>query len=241
MGTRGERATLQSLSDQLKEVLANQVTKSYFDDKVKKLEDRMTKQEEDLGGLNQRVQKIEEDQEDLPVEIYSELHEQESRKRNVIVFGLEEESGRNKIERYEKERRKMNELLKAMNDIDLVAEGDISMRLLRLGKIDTNRTTPRPLRITFANTIIRDRVLACCKNLKGKDEWVGVSIVPDLTKVQQKLSNAKRAELQKEADKRNRERDREDTNKFEFKVMGNYGFGNLRVGKKILNPEETDN
>ena len=105
----------------------------------------------------------------------------------------------------------------------------------RLGKKSPNtgrNAKPRPLKLILENVNVRDSVFAHTKYLKDKAEWKGVSIVPDLTKMQQTLSKSRRKELLELAETKNAELTQEEKdNETEYKVVGHYGHGNLRMIK----------
>ena len=225
-----QRVTMQSLNEKLNLLISTQVTKEHFDEKLQNLEEKVEGQEEKLKEVNKRVDKLEE----MPDDIYAEMHEQEIRKKSVIVFGLPEQTANNGKERHTKDREAVKKLIDAINDIDLISEGDIHYGLLRLGKYNADSRKPRPVKLSFNTSVIRDIVLTCCKHLKGKTEWNGVSIVPDLTKVQQRLSEAKRASLLKDAEEKNNGRKGDEINQFRYRVLGHYGLGNLRIVKQNL-------
>merc|ERR1712243_143800 len=176
----------------------------------------------------------------LPHNIYKEIHNQEKSKKNVIVFGFQEQTGNSNKERYRKDKEKVGSLLDAIRDSDLTLEYNLTYKISRLGGFNADAEKPRPLLISFNNSIIRDMVLYSCKNLKGQDEWSGESIVPDLTKTQQKLSKSMRIELQKEVDKKNNNRKESEIEQFEFGVRGHYGLGNLRIVKTHLQPADDE-
>ena len=99
------------------------------------------------------------------------------------------------------------------------------------GTYDINK--PRPLRIILENNIIRNNILTNAKNLKGKHSWKGISIVPDMTKMQQNLSKLHRDKLLMDAQKRNRELGLDNIdNGVEYKVIGHYALGTLRMVKR---------
>ena len=226
------KAQMTELQKTLELLVVNQVTKEYFDDKISSLEQRVDKLNEKLEKVDKKVIKLENkvDQE-LPDTIYKEMHNQEKCKKNVLAFGVQEQEGNSDKERYVKDKEKVGRLLDAINDINLVSEGDISYTIRRLGHYKVESAKPRPLQISFKTSIVRGVVLSCCKKLKGKEEWQGVSVVPDLTKTQQRLSKTMRAELLKEAEKKNNDRKDSVIDKFEFAVRGHYGIGNLRIAK----------
>ena len=64
-------------------LLANQVTKAHFNEVVSKLDKRVAKNEEDISILKTKV-------DDMPINIYEEIHEQDKKKKNVIIFKLQE-------------------------------------------------------------------------------------------------------------------------------------------------------
>ena len=125
---------------------------------------------------------------------------------------------------------------------------NVPMRINRVGKKPSNSTAVevqsnhssdngqqqkvRPIKISFQDNAFRDLVLRSCKNIKDIDDWKGISIVPDLTKVQQRLSKTNRKKLQEKADKNNAERSPDEIQKGTvWKVTGHYGNGNLRLTK----------
>ena len=233
------KAQMQQMQEKLKLLANNQVTKNHFDEKITPLQKRIDKQDEQLKKVDENFKKLEKKvEQEIPDTIYKEIHNQEKCKKSVVVFGLKEQPGNNDKERYVLDKEKVGRLLTAMNDFNLLSEGDISYRISRLGRFKAESEKPRPLQISFNNFTIRDIVLTCCKNLKGKEEWNGVSVVPDLTKTQQKLSKIMRNDLHKEARKKNDDRKESEINKFEFVVRGHYGLGNLRVIKIYLQQED---
>ena len=112
----------------------------------------------------------------------------------------------------------------------LIDEDDeIQFRFYRLGKrIDIQN--PRPLKLMFNHSGIKEQIFAAAKNLKGLEKWKHVSIASDLTKKQQELGKLKREEFLQEAiDKNNKRSDADINEGVEYKVMGSYGLGTLRV------------
>ena len=86
---------------------------------------------------------------------------------------------------------------------------------------------------------VRNQIFSAAKNLKGNTKWKNVSIAPDLTKIQQKLGKKKREELLSLANTKNSERNQRDIdNGYEYKVIGNYGQGTLRMVKSQTNTSD---
>ena len=73
------KVTLQSLAQSLELLLANQVTKEHFDNKIKALEKRIDDQETKVSKIDTRLVKLENESAELPNNIYKEMHEQEIR------------------------------------------------------------------------------------------------------------------------------------------------------------------
>lgn len=252
---------MKSIHDQLQQIIDNQVTKEYFDNEISKLNTRLNVHEEQIKDLEKRVKDLESSSNITPMDtydkmqkdlekrmkdlleyssnitttdIYDEMHDQESRKNNVMILGMPEETGKNNTVIFQKERRKVQKLLSELE----ITNSTIKTRLFRIGtkqeNVETNK--PRPLRITLDNNIMRNNILKHAKNLKGKDTWKGISIVPDMTKMQQNLSKLQRHKLLMDAQKRNRELGQDDIdNGVEYKVIGHYGLGTLRVIKTFKN------
>ena len=201
---------MKSIHDQLQQIIDNQVTKEYFDNEISKLNTRLNVHEEQIKDLEKRVKDLESSsnitptdtydkmQKDLEkrmkdlleyssnittTDIYDEMHDQESRKNNVMILGMPEETGKNNTVIFQKERRKVQKLLSELE----ITNSTIKTRLFRIGtkqeNVETNK--PRPLRITLDNNIMRNNILKHANNLKGKGTWKGISIVPDITKMQQ--------------------------------------------------------
>ena len=93
----GSRPTMNSINEKLELLLKNQVTKEHFEETIGKMEKRIDKNEKDIKTVNTKVNKLEK----MPTDIYTEIHDQEKRKRNVMVFNLKEQEGiTDKKERY---------------------------------------------------------------------------------------------------------------------------------------------
>lgn len=211
------------MEEKLDILIKNQVTKTYFDEVVKKLDVRVTKNEDDISTIKSEIA-------EMPNNIYEEIHEQEKKKKNVVIFKLDEVEGvSDKKKKFDKEKEVVQELINNMTDFNLLSEGDLKFRMYRLGKEDAPK--PRPMVVSFDNNMLRDKVLESCRNLKGKEKWKRVSVVPDLTKMQQKMAKQMRKKLSEESSKKNGARTEEEIKTIEWKVIGHYGLGNLRLSK----------
>ena len=224
-------ATIKALQKTLNTLVENQVTRDYFTNEIEKLNDRLDQQDKDMVDVKKRLKKVESFSKTIPTDIYAEINEQESRKRNVIIFGLDEQKHGSQKEKFEKERRKV---MKLLSDMEL-SNNEMKMRLQRLGKANENKQSnskPRPLKLIMQNNNMKDKVFAHAKNLKDKHEWKGIAIGPDLTKTQQTIALSQRKELLDLANQKNGELTEEEIdNGIEYKVVGHYGHGNLRMIK----------
>ena len=141
------RATMNSINEKLELLINNQVTKEHFEETIGRMEKRIDKNEKDIKAINTKVNNLE----TMPTDIYTEIHDQEQRKRNIIIFKLNEHEGiMDKKERRNKEKETIGKLLHDMTDLNLLAEGNINYRIFRVGK-DTAKK-PRPLKVSFDNS-----------------------------------------------------------------------------------------
>ena len=119
--------------------------------------------------------------------ICSELQLRQQKQRNLMVFGL-------------KETEKDDDVIKClMKDVGVEVEVETHYRV---GKA---KNYPRPLVLRFATEHNRFAVESNLCNLKGKENWYRVSIVPDLTKLQCLEEKQKFRALQEEVQKKNEE------------------------------------
>ena len=83
------RATMATLQATLETLVANQVNKTHLDDKINTLEKRIEEQEKAITATTKKVEKIDKDVNEMPENIYSEIHEQEIRKKKCNCFWCE--------------------------------------------------------------------------------------------------------------------------------------------------------
>ena len=218
---------------------ATQVTKEHFDNKLDHLETRLNDHQQQLTSIDTRLKAVESTSTD-PGMIYKELYDQECRKSNVIIFNFPElPSSTKKADYYKKE---INQIYRCFNKMGIVSSNDnkVNMRILRLGKASCPEK-PRPLRITFKNKDVKEKVLALAHNLRGDEAWGSIVITDDLTKKQQEMGKVERQRLLTLAETKNSERTADDNSKeVEWKVIGSYGRHNLRLHKFRKRVEEED-
>ena len=227
--------TLASIAAQIANLTANQVTKKDFDTRMEKIEKRIDHQDTKITKIDNRLKTTEEAVSSLPETVYSEIHEQGLRKKNIMIFNLAEPEAENKKERFDIERETVHNML---IDMDVISRTEtVDMRLLRLGKPGPDKT--RPLRVTFRTAHFRDEVLLNRKHLQDIQDWDDISIAADLTKLQQSMNKKKRNEMLVEANSNNAKLTEDEKNQgVEWKVFGSYINGNLRVVKTTPTPSD---
>ena len=122
-------------------------------------------------------------------DICNELQQRQQKQRNLVIFGLEEHN--NDLEAAEA----------LVCDVGAVAA--ISA-VYRVGVVAGNR--PRTLVVKFETERNRNEVYNNLCNLRGKQRWNKISVVPDLTKIQcleEKTTYKKLLEEKKQKDKEN--------------------------------------
>ena len=231
----GASAVEKEILKQLEALSQNQVTKQHFDGELGEIKSTLQAHEDRLSNIEGRLDAVESTTSNSDT-MYKELYEQECRKSNIIAFNFPEQDKQlSKKETFEKEYEQVKEMLVDMKLLD-TEHDNIKMRLFRIGKpLGTDR--PRPLKLMFRSKEIKDQVFASVRYLKDHPKWENINICCDLTKKQQALGKAKRAELLMEAKTKNDKRSTVEIQKgVEWKVFGNYGRFNLRL-QKIQPPE----
>lgn len=107
--------------------------------------------------------------------------------------------------------------------------------LIRLGKVDNTRDqSKRPIKVVMNNELDKDRVMANLKELKGKEQYKGVSVTDDHT---QKDRNTIREWIEKS---KKANGDEPIDSQFEWKVRGNpkNGMRLMKFKKRIPSHQE---
>ena len=157
-----------------------------------------------IKGLENKVVRLEKGSEETQgkdlestASIYEELQLREAKKRNIIVFGLEETEG-------VPDRLAVTQLL---NEIDASAD----FHLYRAGK-SSPTDNKRPIVVKFLSIAQQEKVLHNASKLKGKENYKTVSLSPDFTKRQRELNKQHENTLKDEAAKRNADLSQEQKN-----------------------------
>ena len=103
-------------------------------------------------------------------DLCNELEQRQNKRKNLIVFG-----------RKEGLKTDMEIALQLLEDVGVSAQ---VQGCFRLGKPSESLARSRPIVIKFASVEEKNEVQKSLRNLKGKNVWNGVSVRPDLTKIQ---------------------------------------------------------
>lgn len=118
-------------------------------------------------------------------DVISEITERESRKKNVIIFGLPE------AEDIQNDKAKCLEILKTVD-----SQVESIPKLFRLGKIPTNGTArPRPIKILLTSSDKAIELMKKAKILKSIDRFKNITLTSDKTPIQQQQYKELKLEL----------------------------------------------
>lgn len=162
---------------------------------VKKMLVRVTKLEENQSSVLERLDSLEQQNEGLDEKIRGAINEQkeiDSRKLNIMCFGLTESTEENIPARNADEKAK---LMHIINEVLEISEEDFSLddTPVRIGKFDGTKT--RPLKFVAKNFSSKKKLLdAARKKLKNSDnpEYKRLFFKPDLTINQRAEARARR-------------------------------------------------
>lgn len=168
----------------------------------------------------------------------AELRERESRKNNLVLYGLweppQEVKGR---DRKEGDLESVGDLFEAMSArVDVKEDIKFSYRLGPL--TDKVYDDPRPMCIGFHKTEVKDMLLMKAKNISKTQHFYNVSMAPDLTAQQRAEDKA----LVKEAEDKNKAMSEEDQENWIFRCIGPKGqrtIARLRVDQGGRGPPRT--
>ena len=93
--------------------------------------------------------------------------------------------------------------------------------MFRVGRYASEKC--HPIILKLQNAEVKQEILAKAKNLKGNDEWKGVGITHDLTKLQCAEVKARELQLRNDAYMKNKQLSDEDMLTKIWKVVGGRG------------------
>ena len=147
--------------------------------------------------------------------VMAELDDREARKRNIVVYGIEESTVAEGRLRLEQDKKELDAIFTAI-DVNVSAAEDVEF----CRRVGEKGPQARPLVVGFFTDWSKSIVLKNSKYLAGSD-MENVSIVPDLTQQQRKAEKS----LQAEAERRNEEELSNDdvTKNLIWRVVGKRG------------------
>ena len=196
-----------------KEITANTASVKNVSEKVEKISEDLKKKDENVKKLVKQGE----------FSIFEEMRERETRRLNVIFFGIGELEERNAtgMERLDWDKKSCRNIFTAL-EIDMGVE---DLKFCR--RIGEKKDEPRPLVVGFHSEVDRAKLLKRAKNLE-KTVFTNVSVGPDMTKKQRDEEN----EMKREAEKRNSQLTEEDRSKnLQWIVVG--ARGEKRITKTV--------
>lgn len=125
--------------------------------------------------------------------VVQELMDRNSRRSNVIVYGLKETTSMSKANQTEYDSRSITEIFSKIN-----VEVDGEVRVHRLGRFDpTNSNLRRPIKVCLSNESAVSLITKNSKKLKSLENFKHISISPDRTPMQNALYRTVKSELEK--------------------------------------------
>jgi hypothetical protein len=139
--------------------------------------------------------------------MHEELDQIEVRQNNVVIHGLKETL------EDERDHKQVKEFLMA-------TESGEELNFQVLYWAGQRGPKPPTLVVRFNDAEQKEKILNKVKNLRGKVEFKGVNLAPDLTKKQREINKQKEAELKEEANKCNQQMSEEQKNEGSSAVVG---------------------
>ena len=199
-----------------------------IEEKIPDLETDLTTAKADIVSLQEQVSNASSDKladqskskEEVTTAVFEEFRERESRRCNLVIHNLAEpgQGVVTKEERITDDKNKLQELC-GIIDVDLTVD-DVTRFVKRLGKVNAESSSPRPMLVGFKTPDHCTTVLNQASNLSDNDEpWKSIHIVRDLTKAQRKEERT----LRETVEKRNEELTEEESENWIWKVVGRRG------------------
>lgn len=186
---------MKSITDRLDKMDAK-IEEKADKDKIKDLEQRMTRLEENEkgaeGGDRAEVEKQTSDTVRVAIE---EQREREFRARNIVIINLPESDKSKPEERQDDDIKTTKNLLTALD----ITEDDAIEKCWRMGKMQSGKN--RVTKVTLKSSQLKRNVLRKTRSLKDIEEYDDVFVGPDLTDMQRKEQYVLRKELKARKDK----------------------------------------
>ena len=147
-------------------------------------------QQSEIEAIKKSLEEVSTGKEKAINETIHEMEARYQRKRNLIMFGIEEKRDGSVEERREFDEQQVDSILSAIGLSDLSYDG-----LRRIGK--PQHSKPRLIRITCSDEDERTEALNAARKLRTLVNYNGIFINADLTPMQQKQQRQLREELKR--------------------------------------------
>lgn len=127
-------------------------------------------------------------------EVIQEISERNSRKKNIILYGVPENISGNRDEKVIHDQQQITNVL---NHLLPEAEFESTPKPMRLGKLDVNKSTPRPIKITLPSESIAHELIHKAHRLKTFNDIPNVKVSLDKTPRQQEHYRNLKKELER--------------------------------------------
>ena len=153
METRSKAAD-EAILNKLQIMSETMLTKDHFDKEIKSINEKLDVHDKQFVDIEKRLTIVESNNVDYANDVYAEMHEQETRKNNIIIFNLpEQDMGLTNTVIWRKDKEVATDLLTDMQLRD-DSDDNINMRVSRLGKFVEDKR--RPMKLAFRNNEIRN-------------------------------------------------------------------------------------
>ena len=184
-------------------------------------------QQENAESFKKILESQKKAKEDIKSNVVSVIKEKEKLVRDtvdkvkcVVIFGIKEEKNVNRLEREQKEKEKVNEVLKEV--IDENQPMGMVEEVYRIGKFEEGKY--RPIKIKFTTQARAEEVISNAPKLAGKEKFKKVWINRDMDRDERNVLKT----LVEQAKQKNLERTEEEQEQFYYQVR------DLKIRKRLI-------
>ena len=166
-----------------------QVEEKIYQTVDKMIEEKIGNQTQTQEKLDKMLKDVKETETNIEKKIQTEVkiyldkaNEKESRKNNLIIMRLPEQETENPEEELKKDEIEIKKIFDQTNP-ELKSELTKILnenKIKRLGRKKTDKTKPRPIKVTLPDGDMKEQIFKGCKNLKNST-FKNISIQNDLT------------------------------------------------------------
>jgi len=172
----------------------------------------------EIMGMDGRMKDLEKSYSESQYALTKELNEIESKKPNIILFGIPENTALSGNPLRQEDAKVVDSLLQ------VVAEKKVEFEVkFRIGQRDDGKT--RPILVKLLDERDKALIIQGSTRLKDHEDFKGMYVKADLTKAQREYMKKREEELAQEADRKNALQKNGET--WEWKVRGRGMFRHL--------------